>query len=352
MFVRRTFPNRNQLVPALSCDMLPLHSQREADMMRIVVVLLSLLCFAIKPSHAQVWPNKPVRIVAPFAPGGAADTLGRIVADPLSNIFKQQFFVENRPGAGGMIGATAVATAAPDGYTFVVSGIASHVIAPAMSPNPGFDPVRDFTHIAYLGGPPVLWIVNPSHPAKDFKEFLAYAKTSTKPLDYISPGTGTQGNLFAEGLALREKFRITHIPYKGAGPALVDLVAGHVPFGSVTFSSAAELVRAGKVRPLAVSAERRLANFPDIPTFRELGYEDLVTATWFGFSGPAKLPPDIAHALSREITNVLHQPEVLKRMAQDEIEIRLMTPEQFTDFVAGEVARWAPLAKTLSAAPN
>jgi tripartite-type tricarboxylate transporter receptor subunit TctC len=318
----------------------------------IVLVLLSVLCLAIKPSHAQVWPNKPVRIIAPFAPGGAADTLGRIVADPLSSTFKQQFFVENRAGAGGMIGATTVATAPADGYTFVVSGIASHVIAPAMSPSPSFDPVRDFTHIAYLGGPPVLWIVHPSHPAKDYREFLTYAKASPKPLDYISPGTGTQGNLFAEGLALREKFRITHIPYKGAGPALVDLVAGHVPFGSVTFSSAAELVRAGKVRALAVSAERRLSNFPDIPTFRELGYDDLVTATWFGFSGPAKLPPDIARALGREITNILQQPEVLKRMAQDEIEIRLMTPEQFTDFLASEVARWSPLAKSLNATAN
>lgn len=321
-------------------------------MIRIVAVLLFLLCLGIEPSHAQGWPNKPVRIIAPFAPGGAADTLGRIVADPLSSIFKQQFFVENRPGAGGMIGAAAVATAPPDGYSFVVSGVASHVTAPAMSANPGFDPVRDFTHIAYLGGPPVLWIVHPSYPAKDYKEFLAYAKASPKPLDYISPGTGTQGNLFAEGLALREKFRITHIPYRGAGPALVDLVAGHVMFGSVTFSSAAELIRAGKVRALAISAERRLSNFPDIPTFRELGYEDLVTATWFGFSGPAKLPPDITRALGREITNILQQPDVQKRMAQDEIETRLMTPEQFTDFLAGEVARWAPLAKSLNATAN
>ena len=129
----------------------------------------AFLCLASGHLHAQNWPSKSVRIVAPFAPGGAADTLGRIVAEPLSSAFKQQFFVENRAGAGGMIGAAAVAQAAPDGYTFVVSGVASHVIAPAMSPNPGFDPVRDFTHIAYLGGPPVVLIVNPSHPAKDLQ---------------------------------------------------------------------------------------------------------------------------------------------------------------------------------------
>ncbi|MBX9773713.1 MAG: tripartite tricarboxylate transporter substrate binding protein [Xanthobacteraceae bacterium] len=316
------------------------------------VALVSLLVLASADAHAQAWPNKPIRIVAPFAPGGAADTLGRIIADPLSAAFKQQFFVENRPGAGGMIGAAAVATAAPDGYTFVVSGVASHVIAPALSPNPGFDPVRDFTHIAYLGGPPVLWIVNPAHPAKDYKEFLAWAKANPKPIDYISPGTGTQGNLFAEGLARREGFKLVHIPHKGAGPALMDLIGGHVPFGSVTFSSAAELIRAGKVRPIAVSAEKRLANFPDIPTFKELGYDDLVTATWFGFSGPAKLPSDMVQALGAEITQTLQRPEVQKRMAQDEIETRLMTPAQFTSFLSGEVARWAPLAKSLNLQGN
>jgi tripartite-type tricarboxylate transporter receptor subunit TctC len=316
---------------------------------RIGILVLSLCCLAAIPANAQNWPTKPVRVVAPFAPGGAADTLGRIVADPLSAAFKQQFYVENRAGAGGMIGAASVATAAPDGYSFVISGVASHVIAPAMAANPSFDPVHDFTHIAYLGGPPVLLIVNPSHPAKDYKEFLAWAKASAKPIDYISPGTGTQGNLFAEGLARREGFQLVHIPHKGAGPALMDLIGGHVPFGSVTFSSAAELIRSGKVRPLAVSSERRLANFPDIPTFRELGYEDLVTATWFGFSAPAKLSPEIVQPLSREITRILQLPEVKKRMAQDEIEERLMTPEQFTTFLSGEVARWAPLAKQLNA---
>jgi tripartite-type tricarboxylate transporter receptor subunit TctC len=308
-------------------------------------VLLFLLCLAPALAHAQAWPSgKAVRIVAPFAPGGAADTLGRIITEPLSQSFKQQFFVENRAGAGGMIGSAAVAQSPPDGYTLVVSGVASHVIAPAMVPNPAFDPVRDFTHIAYLGGPPVLFMVNPPHPAKDFKEFLAWAKASPKPIDYISPGTGTQGNLFAEGFAIRENLKLVHIPHKGAGPALMDLIGGHVPFGSVTFSSAAESIRSGKVRPLAVSSQKRLANFPDIPTFRELGYEDLVTATWFGLSGPAKLAPDIVQALGREVNIALQRPEVVKRMAIDEIEARLMTPEEFSKFLAGEVARWAPLA--------
>ena len=277
------------------------------------VTLLFLLCLADQSAHAQAWPNKPVKIVAPFAPGGAADTLGRIVAEPLSVAFKQQFFVENRAGAGGMIGAASVATAAPDGYTLVVSGVASHVIAPAMAANPSFDPVRDFTHIAYLGGPPVLWIVNPEHPAKTQRvPGLGQSQPEADRLHLTRHRNA--GQPVCRRSCAPEGFKLVHIPHKGAGPALMDLIGGHVPFGSVTFSSAAEIIRSGKVRPIAVSAEKRLANFPDIPTFRELGYDDLVTATWFGFSGPAKLPPEIAQALGREITNnILHRPEMQKR---------------------------------------
>src|SRR5262245_25610463 len=221
-----------------------------------LAAVVALAGFALSLIHtsawAQTWPAKPVRIVAPFAAGGAADTLGRLIAEPLSSAFGQQFFVENRGGAGGLIGAASVATAAPDGHTFVVSGVASHVIAPSISPNPGFDPLRDFTHIAYLGGPPVVLLVHPSLGVTSYRDFLALARRSPKSLDYISPGTGTHGFLFAENLARLENLKLTHIPYKGAGPALLDLVAGHVMVGSITFSSAAQQIRAGTVRALAV----------------------------------------------------------------------------------------------------
>jgi tripartite-type tricarboxylate transporter receptor subunit TctC len=303
-------------------------------------------------AHAQNWPVKSVKIVAPFAPGGAADTLGRIIAEQFTNAFHQQFYVENRAGAGGLIGSATVATADPDGYTLVVSGIASHVIAPVFNANPGYDGVRDFTHIAYLGGPPVVWIVHPSLGVSSYREFLAYAKRSPKALDYLSPGTGTHGFLFAEDLARRENIKITHIPYKGAGPAMMDLVAGHVPLGSITFSSAAQQIRAGTVRALAVSAENRLPHFPDIPTFKELGYDDLVSVTWFALSGPARLPNDIVQALARAVEKALQRPDVIKRMEHDEIQIRMMTPEAVTKHIESETARWAPLAKALAAAGN
>jgi tripartite-type tricarboxylate transporter receptor subunit TctC len=300
------------------------------------------------PVHAQSWPNRPVKIIAPFAAGGAADTLGRIIADHLSTAFRQQFFIENRGGAGGAVGAQAGAAAEPDGYTLVVSSIASNVISPVFNAHAGYDGLRDFTHIAYLGGPPVVMIVHPSLGVTTYKDFLAVARAAKEPTSFISPGTGSHGYLVGEYLARQEGYKVSHIPYKGAGPALTDLVAGHVKLGTMTFSSAAEQIRAGKVLPLAVSTEKRIPNFPNIPTFREVG-QDLVAATWFSLSGPARLPNDIVQQLSRETLKAMQLPDVQKRLALDAIESRLMSPEEFTKFIEAETARWAPLAKSLAA---
>jgi tripartite-type tricarboxylate transporter receptor subunit TctC len=315
--------------------------------LRIPAALVVLAVFAAQ-AQAQSWPSRPVKIIAPFAAGGAADTLGRIIAEQLSTAFHQQFFIENRGGAGGMVGAAAAAAAEPDGYTLVVAGIASNVISPAFNGNAGYDGLADFTHIAYLGGPPVVMVVHPSLGVTTYKDFLALARTRREPLSYISPGTGTNGFLAGEYLAREEGYKVSHIPYKGAGPALTDLIAGHVKLGTITFSSAAEQIRAGKVVALAVSTEQRIANFPDIPTFREIG-RDLVTATWFGLAGPAHLPSEIVQQVSRETLKAMQLPEVQKRLAVDGIETRLMSPEDVTKFIAAETARWAPLAKSLAA---
>ena len=311
-----------------------------------VAALLTLAC---GNAWAQAWPTKPVKIIAPFAAGGAADTLGRIIADQLSISLKQQFFVENRGGAGGLLGAQAGAAAEPDGYTLVISSIASNVVSPAFHPNAGYDGLRDFAHIAYLGGPPVVLIVHPSLGVKTYKEFLEVARASKEPMSYISPGTGSHGFVVGEYLARQEGFKLSHIPYKGAGPALTDLIAGHVKLGFMTFSSAAEQIRAGKVLALAISTEKRTPALPDVPTFREVG-RDLVAATWFSLSGPAKLPNDIVQQVSRETLKAMQLPEVQKRLAQDAIESRLLTPEQFTKFIEAETERWAPLARELASA--
>jgi tripartite-type tricarboxylate transporter receptor subunit TctC len=313
-----------------------------------IAALAGLVCLAVGSAQAQNWPAKPVRIIAPFAPGGAADTLGRIIAEQLSTAFKQQFYVENRGGAGGIIGAQAGASADPDGYTLVVSSIASNVISPVFNANVGYDGIKDFTHIAYLGGPPSVMVVHPSLGVKTYKEFVALARASKEPVSYISPGTGSNGFLVAEYVAQHENYKLSHIPYKGAGPALTDLIAGHVKMGTITFSTAAEQIRTGKIIPLAVSTEKRIPNFPEIATLREVG-QDLVAATWFSLSGPAKLPRDIVQALSRETLKAMQSELVQKRLALDAIETRLMSPEEFTRFVESETARWAPLAKSLAA---
>ena len=337
-----------------------IHSRRNiqptGDLMRTIWAIFAAAAAIVSVSpataHAQDWPTRPVKIVSPFAPGGAADTLGRLAAEQLSTVFNQQFFVENRAGGGGLIGAAAVAAADPDGYTLVVSGIASNVLSPAFNANPGYDGLRDFAHIAYLGGPPVVVIVHPSLGIKTYKELVAYAKGSSKALDYISPGVGTHGYIFAEELARQEGFKLSHIPYKGAGPALMDLVAGHVKVGSITFSSAAQMIRTGKVVALAVSSEKRLPHFPDIPTFVELGHPDLISETWFGLSGPARMPSDIVRLLNREADKFLQKPDVKKRMAVDEIEARPMTPAGYTKHIEAETARWVPLAKALAASSH
>jgi tripartite-type tricarboxylate transporter receptor subunit TctC len=318
---------------------------------RCVTIWATILGVGCASAQAPQWPAKPVRIIAPFAAGGAADTLGRIIAEQLSTAFRQQFYVENRGGAGGIVGALAGAQAEPDGYTLVISSIASNVISPAFNSNVGYDGLRDFTHIAYLGGPPAVQIVHPSLGAKTYAEFLKIARASKEPLSYISPGTGSNGFLVGEYLARQEGYKVSHIPYKGAGPALSDLIAGHVKLGTITFSTATEQIRAGRILPIAVSTERRIPNFPDIPTFREVG-QDLVTATWFAISGPAKLPNEVVQAVSRETLKAMQSPEVQKRLELDAIETKLMSPADFTRFIEAETARWAPLAKELSATVN
>ena len=299
-----------------------------------------LFVFAL---HAHAWPDHPVRIIVPFAPGGSADTLGRLVAQHL----KGTFVVENRAGAGGVVGSETVARAQPDGYTLVISGIASHAIAPALPQGTPYDPVKDFTHIALFGGPPAVLAVNPSLEAKDLREFVNLAKTRT--LSYGSPGNGTQGQLVAELFKRRAGIELQHVPYKGASGAVTDLIAGHIPVISTTLTTAASQIRAGRARGLAISAPMRLADFPGIPTFAELGYPDLVATVWFSLSGPANLPADIVERLNAEVNRALDLPEVRERLKPEGIVPQRLTAKEFTAFVADEARRWAPVVRASGA---
>src|SRR5499427_2486182 len=316
---------------------------------RTTFILLAALSLPWSGALAQAWPSKPVRIVAPFAPGGTADTLGRLVATKLDDAFKQTFVIENRGGAGGVVGSELVAKSAPDGYTLVVSGVASHCIAPAMSKNFPFDPLRDFTHVALFGGPPGVLVIYPGLPAKDLKQFIAYAKAENGKLAYGSPGNGTQGHLIAEQLKQVTGIQMTHVPYRGASLAVADLIAGHVPVTSTTLTTAATQIKAGKARALAVSSLKRIPEFPDLPTFAELGFPELTASIWFSLSGPAGMPPEIVNRLNAEVRRILKLPDVRERLRPEGIEPGDLDPQQFTAFVAAEIKRWAPVVRASGA---
>jgi tripartite-type tricarboxylate transporter receptor subunit TctC len=312
----------------------------------VAAVLAGFHAFAM--AQAADWPVKPVRIVSPFAPGGSSDTVGRILAEHLSGRLQQQFFIENRGGAGGLIGSAAVANAPPDGATFLISSIGTHVIAPSTSATPGYDPIGQFTHVAFVGGPPIVIAVNPSLGVRSVDALRALLRERREALAYVSPGPGTVGHLIAELWAEKEQLKLAHVAYKGAGQAMNDLVAGHVPLGSITWTAARGQMRGGTIVPLAVSAARRMAEFPDVPTLHELGFPDLAVTTWFAIAAPAGLPRDITQRMNDEIGSALATPAVRDRLAAEGFELATMSPAELTAFVQAELTKWGPLAKKLT----
>jgi tripartite-type tricarboxylate transporter receptor subunit TctC len=317
--------------------------------MRLLRILILGAFIWTLPVKAQTWPAKPVRIIVPFAPGGSADTLGRLVSQKLTEQLKENFVVENRPGAGGVLGSELVAKAPPDGYMLVVSGVASHVIAPLLPQGTPYDPLKDFAHIALFGGPPAVLAVNPSLQAKDLREFVSLAKAQPGRLSYGSPGNGTQGQLVAELFKRLAGIDLLHVPYKGASGAVTDLMAGQIAAVSTTLSTAAGQIKAGRARALALSSGKRLPDYPDIPTFAELGYPDLVATVWFSLSGPAGMPPEIVSRLNAEVRRALELPEIRERVRHDGIVPNRLEAREFTAFVTDELRRWGPIVRSSGA---
>ncbi len=320
-------------------------------MSRLIVLALAVAAsvFVQAPqANAAEWPTKPIRLVVPSSAGGAADLMGRTFATPLGTALGEQLVIDNRPGAGGMIATEAVSKAAPDGYTLVVSGLPYQVLGPVVNANANFDPVKDFTHIAYFGGSPIVLVVHPSLGVKTYAEFAALAKGKTE-VDYVSPGFGTVGYVVAEYLASNGKLNLRHVPYKGGGTAIIDLVAGHVKVGSITWSTTLEHIRAGKLIPLAISTAERLPEFPNLPTFAELGLKDLVLTAWFSLSGPPGLPPAIVERLNHAVNDAMAKPEVRTAMERDASLTQAMSPAEFTAFMQSEVKKWTPVVRTFTA---
>ena len=318
-------------------------------MRRATLVLAALVLATLTAPARAEWPDKPVRILVAYAAGGANDLLGRAFADQLSKMFGQSFFVENRTGGGGMIATEAVARAAPDGYTLQISGMPSHVLAPIMTKSTSVDPIKDFTHIAYLGGPPSVFVVHPSLGVNSFQELLALMKREKDGVQYVSPNVGAVGNMMAEYVADKEKVKLVHVAYRGGGAAIQDLVAGHVKVGSMTLSTTQPHILAGKLKALAVSSEKRLPKFPDLPTLTELGYPELVVTTWYSLSGPAGMPRDIVTKLNAAVNKAMTLPEVQKHLETEMVETKAMTPEEFTAYMQSQLTLWAPTARRIVA---
>jgi tripartite-type tricarboxylate transporter receptor subunit TctC len=315
---------------------------------RTVLQGLALAALPIASANAQdaAWPIKPVKVIVPYAPGGSSDALGRLVTVGLAEAFKQSFVVENKGGAGGMLGSQQVSKLAPDGYHLLVSGVASHVIGPAENPKL-YDAMKDFTHIAILGGPPIVLAVNVDVPASDLNSFIALAKKSPKGISWGSPGKGTHGYLIGESFELLSKTPMEHIAYKGAAPAVVDLLAGHISASFTTLSTALPHIQSGKLRALAVTSSKRLVEFPNVPTFAELGYPKLVALTWFSLSGPPGMSPSLVSKINLEVRKIMQSPHAKDVLTKASMETFDWDSARFNQFVADEIKQWAPLIKAV-----
>ena len=293
-------------------------------------------------SHAQEWPNRPVKVIVPFAAAGTTDRMGRLIAEELSKVFKQQFYVENRAGGGGVIGAAQVAHADPDGYTLMIGGYGPHIFAPATTGNLGYDPLADFTHIAMIGGESFIIVANPALGVRSFAELVELARTRTAPLNMASPGQATLGALVVEQLMRKPGLlpTLNHVPYRGGGPVMTDLLGNHVPVACITLSAAIEHIHAGTLEPLALISTERLAALNNVPTIVELGHPDICGAIWSWLAGPKQLPAAMVTRLNQEVRRALQTPELKQRFERDLFLSMDADPTALNAFIAGELKRW------------
>src|SRR5438874_8220551 len=306
--------------------------------MRALIVLLSALWLIA--AQAQTYPTKPIRLVVPFAPGGSSSLVARSVAAEMSKALGQELYIENKGGGGGNLAMNDVAHADADGYTLIIGHVGSLAMTPFMEKNPGFDTNRDFRAVSLLAKVPNIFVVHESVPAKNLREFVALAKKEPGKLNYGSAGNGSAGHLAMEYLKLVTGIDIQHVPYKGTGPNLVDLVAGRTQASSAGTPPLMPHVRSGKLRVIAVGTPKRLASLPDVATVAEQGYPGFETSQWYGLSAPAKTPPAIIQRLSQEAANAAKNPAVLARFAAEDAEAVGSTPKEYADFIAKEQARW------------
>lgn len=299
----------------------------------------------VGPSVAQTYPDRTITMVVPFAAGGSTDLVARILAQKLTEQMGQSVVIENRAGAGGNIGAAAVAKATADGYTLLYGTISTHTLNPLMAKKSAYDPVKDFEPIALIGNIPNVLVVNPSVPAKTVQELIALAKASPDKYSYASSGVATPLHLSGEMFNSMAGTKMAHVPYRGAGPAMNDLVAGQVPVLFDNLPSSVEFIKAGKIRALAVTTKTRVEQMPDIPTMDEQGLKGYETYSWQAIFAPAKTPKPIVDKLNAEVKKALADPALQKRLKDLTMTITPSSPAELYKFVEDQLALWGPITK-------
>jgi tripartite-type tricarboxylate transporter receptor subunit TctC len=303
------------------------------------------LAAGINGAVAQNYPNRAITLVIPFAPGGSTSIVGRGIADKISELLGEKVVVDNRPGAGGTIGTKAVAKSEPDGYTLVLGYTGTLAIGPSLYKNVGYDPRKDFAPIGLIGNAPNSLVVNPSFPAKTVAELVAYAKSNPGKVNFGSAGAGTASHITGEYFARSAGITLVHVPYKGTGPALTDLLGGHIPMAFAPIPASHPNVSAGKLRALAVTSITRSGLLPDVPTMMEAGLPGFDASLYYGLAAPAGTPRTIIDKLNKVLREALASDEVKKQLGNDGTEITPGTPEDYADFIDKDEKKWAQLVK-------
>ena len=321
-----------------------LQSIRRASRLLLSIGALLAAVTPMAPLMAQDYPNKPIKLIIPYPPGGATDVIGRIVALKMSEALGQQLIVDNRAGATGSIGAAAAAAAPADGYTLLLGALTSHSINAALQPNLSFDLAKDFVPIGVVGQVPLVFVVNPKMPVKTLKELMAYTKANPG-VSYASSGNGSPQHMAGELFKSMTKLDMLHVPYKGSGPAMNDLIGGQVQSMIETMPASLQHIKAGSLRALAVALPARSSNLPDVPTAAEAGLPDFIVTSMFGLLAPAKTPPAIVAKLTAALEKVLAAPDTQARMDAQGVVTGYLNPADSARRIKAEIDKWTKVAK-------
>jgi tripartite-type tricarboxylate transporter receptor subunit TctC len=315
------------------------------SLIRWTAVCLAIACSAVAPAFADSWPSKPIRLVVPFPPGGGTDIIGRELAHKVATTTKWNFITENKPGSGGNIGVDNVAKAPPDGYSLVIGQTSNLAINPTLYPHLPYDPDKDLTAISLIGSAPLALVVAANSPYQTLADVVAAAKANPGAVNFATSGNGTVAHLATELFMKQAGIKLTHIPYKGAAQGAMDVIGGGVQLYMSSIPTLIGHIRSGKMRALAVTSAKRVADLPQVPTVAESGYKGFEAVTWFGLLGPAKLPPEVTARLNAEVNKALQSPDLQKKYADQGVDVSGSTPEQFGALIRNDVAKWGKVVK-------